>query len=357
MHQLEDLKYDFGHVELNLDQVAEIKKKQPGQYPSTLVSVKVNGTELKWRCDSGADANIQDVSEYSKIKESVTLQPANATLKPFGETSPPLKLLGQYQAYFNANDRQVKDTVYVVKGKGKVSLISEYTAFDLNILQIKHPAQQIHEVQTLQTKGNSYEVKHMTFEEMKKYFTSEHEILEALKECQTSQPSNTVENLKKRYQDVFTGIGKHKYRAVKLHIDPNVAPVAEAHYRTPYAIREPVSELLSLLEHNDLIEKVEGPTDWISNMHVTTKSGFHTSKKVEERIRITLNAVNPNKAIHRTRHVTPTLADLRSKLEGSKIFSKVDMNFGFNQFELSEESRIPFTHTMDSGDTNGCVLG
>ena len=183
---------------------------------------------------------------------------------------------------------------------------------------------------------------------MKKHFTAENEIRKTLKNCQTSRPSLAIENLNQRYKYVFTGIRKHKYRKVQLHVDPDVSPVAKVHHRTPSAIRQPVSELLILLENNDLIEKVDGPTDWVSNMHVTSKAEFHTSDKVEDRIRITLNAVNLDKAIYRTRHVTPTLADLRSKLEGCKICSKVDMNFGFNQFELSEESRHLITfHTHD----------
>lgn len=45
----------------------------------------------------------------------------------------------------------------------------------------------------------------------------------------------------------------------------------------------------------------------------------------------------PNSAIWRQTHVTPTA---ESKLKGDKIFSKLDLNYGYYQLELDEESRL-----------------
>lgn len=39
---VEDLNYDFGQVELQMDQVTEVHKNPSGQYPSTMVKVLVN---------------------------------------------------------------------------------------------------------------------------------------------------------------------------------------------------------------------------------------------------------------------------------------------------------------------------
>ena len=46
-----------------------------------------------------------------------------------------------------------------------------------------------------------------------------------------------------------------------------------------------------------------------------------------------------NKAIKRVRHVIPTLDELRYDLNVAKVFSKLDLNKGFFQLELDEESR------------------
>ena len=45
-----------------------------------------------------------------------------------------------------------------------------------------------------------------------------------------------------------------------------------------------------------------------------------------------------NKAIRRTRHVTPTIEELVSDLNGATIFSKIDLRSGYHQLELDPES-------------------
>ena len=45
------------------------------------------------------------------------------------------------------------------------------------------------------------------------------------------------------------------------------------------------------------------------------------------------------KYIKRTRHTIPTLRELETRLNGAKFFSHLDMNDGYMQLELAEESR------------------
>ena len=60
-----------------------------------------------------------------------------------------------------------------------------------------------------------------------------------------------------------------------------------------------------------------------------------------------IDMTTANKAIRRTRHVIPTIEELRYKMNGAAHFSKLDMNHGYNQFELVESSRhitVFYTH-------------
>ncbi|VDI13786.1 protein SFI1 [Mytilus galloprovincialis] len=57
----------------------------------------------------------------------------------------------------------------------------------------------------------------------------------------------------------------------------------------------------------------------------------------------------PNKAILRSRHITPTLDDMILDLNGSKVFSKMDLRSGYHQLELNEESRNITTFTTHVG--------
>ena len=57
----------------------------------------------------------------------------------------------------------------------------------------------------------------------------------------------------------------------------------------------------------------------------------------------------PNKAIHRVRHVIPTVEEIKYDVNGAKIFSKLDMNMGFHQLELEAESRNLTTFSTHVG--------
>ena len=51
---------------------------------------------------------------------------------------------------------------------------------------------------------------------------------------------------------------------------------------------------------------------------------------------IDMTTVNPS--IKRTRHVIPTIDELKYKVNGSQHFTKLDMKQGYMQFELHEDS-------------------
>ena len=67
---------------------------------------------------------------------------------------------------------------------------------------------------------------------------------------------------------------------------------------------------------------------------------------------VDMRQVNP--AVKRKRHITPTINDIKLDLNGSRIFSKLDLNAGYHQVELGPESRniTTFTTMLVSGGTN-----
>ena len=56
-----------------------------------------------------------------------------------------------------------------------------------------------------------------------------------------------------------------------------------------------------------------------------------------------------NKAIKRTRHVTPTLEELTADLNGATTFSKIDLRSGYHQLVLDKESRSITTFSTHVG--------
>ena len=55
-----------------------------------------------------------------------------------------------------------------------------------------------------------------------------------------------------------------------------------------------------------------------------------------------------NKSIERERHITPTI-DIITELNGAQLFSKIDLNNGYHQLVLHEESRYINTFTTHAG--------
>ena len=56
-----------------------------------------------------------------------------------------------------------------------------------------------------------------------------------------------------------------------------------------------------------------------------------------------------NQAIERERHPVPTVEDLIVDLNGATVFSKIDLNQGYHQLELDEESRSITTFATHIG--------
>ena len=76
---------------------------------------------------------------------------------------------------------------------------------------------------------------------------------------------------------------------------------------------------LERLEQLDIIEKIEGPTPCVSSIVVAPKP------KTPETIRFCVDMRQVNIAVKRERHITPTIDDIILDLNGSRIFSKLDI--------------------------------
>ncbi len=96
-------------------------------------------------------------------------------------------------------------------------------------------------------------------------------------------------------------------------------------------MREKLEGKISELLANDIIEPVEGPTPWVSPLVIMLK----TSGK----IRVCVDMRQANRAIVRERHPIPTIDEVIQRMNGSTVFSKLDLRSVFHQLELEEESR------------------
>jgi hypothetical protein len=262
-----------------------------------VTSVTIKGVDVEMIVDTGASTDVLDETTFERINESesITLQPPTKRLFAYGSQIQ-LATLGTFKTQICFKDASHTTLIHVLKGNHG-SLLSYKTARSLGIVDI-----QLNQVK--------------------------------------QQPLGH-EHLVQQYSHIFHGIGKMKDVEVKLHIDETVTPIAQRARRIPFHLRKKVEQELDNLESQGIIEKVEGPTPWVSPLVVIPKKN--------DDVRLCVDMRMANKAINRERHPSPTIDDLIHTLNGATVFSKLDLRAGYHQLALSPESRYITTFATHKG--------
>ena len=151
----------------------------------------------------------------------------------------------------------------------------------------------------------------------------------------------TKERLREMYPMVFSGLGRLKNYQLKLNLDEGVAPVAQPVRRIPFSRREKVVQKLKELEDLDVIEKVDGPTQWVNPLV--------TVEKPNGDVRLCLDMREANRAIIRERQPIPSVEETVQEMGEMKVFTKMDLNMAFHQVELHPQSRDVTTFAAPNG--------
>ncbi|XP_055585263.1 uncharacterized protein K02A2.6-like [Uranotaenia lowii] len=118
---------------------------------------------------------------------------------------------------------------------------------------------------------------------------------------------------------------------IKLTIDEKVPPKRISYLRIPSPMEQKVDQKILEMLRCDIIEPVEGTTEWISPMVVVPKG--------KDDVRLCINMRYPNTAIQREYYPLPVIDTFLNKLRGSVCFSKLDITSAFHHIELHPDSR------------------
>ena len=259
-------------------------------------AVKVGGIEVKFILDSGADCNVIDKATWEMLKQRgiVVTKSERSGPKIYSYTSHnPLCVLGQFWADVQCANIDVvaENTKFLVIDSVAEALLGIETCLKLGLISIS--------------------------------------------------TNSVVHDWKSKFPSLFSGgIGKADDK-ITLSIDHSVPHVAQPYRRVPFAVREKLEKHLNELCLLDIIEPVEGPTTWSSGVVIVPKS--------DGSIRLCVDMRQANKAIIRHHYPVPTVDELLLDMNGSQVFSKIDMKMGFHQFVLSEESRDITTFSTHAG--------
>ena len=137
-----------------------------------------------------------------------------------------------------------------------------------------------------------------------------------------------------KYENIFHGIDKMKDVKVKVAIDESVTPVAQKHCCVLFRLCDKVDNKPKRLPDAEIIEEVKDTSKWLTLVVIVPNGNL-------DKVRLSIHMTQANKVIKQVRHVTPTL-ELWYDLNGAKVFWILDLNKGFYQFELDEDSRYNY---------------
>ncbi|KAK7099536.1 hypothetical protein V1264_003664 [Littorina saxatilis] len=257
---------------------------------ASTTAVNISGTETRLLIDSGASCNVLNTADSKKlIDRGIKIHKCNRRVRPY--RSDPIHVTEYITADVQFADTVVRTKFLIIPGT-HVSLLGRQTAEKLKILFIV----------------NAVNIPNPTT---------------------PTSPSSPLD----RFPGIDQGIGKLKSHTVTVHVDKSIPPVARKHNRAPFHLRDKVEKELNKLQEQDIIEKVTGPTEWVSRIVTPPKP------KNPSEIRVCCDMRDVNKAVLRTRHITSTIEELVSDLNGAKVFSKIDLRSGYHQLELDPASR------------------
>ncbi|UYV70481.1 K02A2.6-like, partial [Cordylochernes scorpioides] len=157
------------------------------------------------------------------------------------------------------------------------------------------------------------------------------EKLSLIKKCDAVQiqQNNSAKEILNRHKNIFEGIGRLPIEH-KIRLNENTTPVIAPSRKIPFSIREKVKAELERMEKLDIIEKVEEPSEWTHPIVVVQKPSGD--------VRICMDPRELNKYVQRERYILPTAETIFSELKGATVFSVFDASSAFWQVPLDKES-------------------
>ena len=259
--------------------------------PTPRVTIRISEAETTAIVDSGASCNLLGTDQLVSLRRlglQTTLVPCRQALYAYGSTQP-LKLAGQFTVPTSINGKTIPTTFIVIDGPGDILLGK--TSSEL--------FGAIHFDTTMHTNN----------------VTNEDQAFRL--------------SLQQHFPAVFEGVGKLRGHQATIHIDPTVTPVAQRPRRVPFALRPKVRDHLKDLMEKDIIEKVDGPSPWVSPVVVTPKP--------KGDIRLCVDMRRANEAIIRERHPIPTIDEVTNIADA---LSRMPVDSADDEFTtlLTEES-------------------
>ena len=241
-----------------------------------LVQLQLQGTEIKFHIDTGAEVTVISDILHKKLGNPLL---TNTNISLHGPSNQSLQVQGKFLANIQYGEMFTKQPCYVVTGLAR-PLLGRPAIEKLNLL----------------TRVNT---------------------------IQESSPM-------KKYSKLFTGLGKLPgCYTIKL-LDGAKPHSINVPRRVAVPLMGQVKNELERMTKLGVIARMDEPTEWCSGMVVVPKSNGQ--------VRICVDLTKLNKSVCRERYPLPAVEQILSQLSGATVFTKLDANSGFWQIPLSPDS-------------------
>ena len=295
---------------INIFQVEATKKPEykrqisKGNVQEFKVQVVTNGSLATVTADTGARVSVCGKEEARKWNLLQKMTPTAVRIKPYNSESIPV--LGKARCAVTFGETSIPVEWYILQGKCE-PILSGSAAVQLGIVNFTKVPPVYQPIHMINSDSNS---------------------------ALSKSDQQHIQNILARNPEVFSEkLGKHRNYQVKFHIDPTVKPVVSPARPTPYHLTERIGKVINELIENDVLEEhpVGEPAPWVSNAHIVPKA--------DGGLRVTLDAKKVNKAIQSSNLPIPRQEDIKTKLGGNTIFSRMDFKWSFFQLSLHKDSR------------------
>jgi len=257
------------------------------------------GKSVKFQLDTGAAVNILPLAT---LPPGSTLMPSSQVLKTYDGTNLHTKGTTEVTLMNPSTQKRHQVSFEVVDGN-HMPLLGAQAVQNLDLVTVnEHNFRRIAAVATETLEGGS----------------------------PPAPMPTTRSEIMEQYSAVFEDTVGHLPGPVHLQTDPTVQPVVIPARKLPLALEERVKTELAHLVSADVLEPVDKPTSWVSQMTVVVKPSG--------KLRICIDPRGLNTALMREHHTLPTLDSMLHKLQGAKVFSKADLRNGYWHVHLDEES-------------------
>lgn len=223
MHAVSDSHAADETDELFIDAVTKNGHLSESEQAVANIKLGKQGTDLKFKLDTGAQVNVIPLSVFHQLKTTckLQLQPTSRTLTGYG--GQPLVVKGMCKMHCAYKDCSMMLDFYVVNTKAP-PVLGLNACLDLDliklVLSINAPVDQ--------------------------------------------------KSIREEFSDVFKGIGLFPGECT-IHLDPSATPVVCPPRKVPIALRSRLQKELQHMEDTEIIAKVTEPSEWVNALEVVEK--------------------------------------------------------------------------------------